>query len=388
MKKEFKVVSDFGPAGDQENAILKLSENIQNKMKYQTLLGVTGSGKTFTMAKVIEKVQKPTLIISHNKTLSAQLYREFKDFFPNNAVEYFVSYYDYYQPEAYVASRDLYIEKDADINEEIDMMRLAATSSLMERDDVIVVSTVSCIYGLGNPQDYKELSIPINKGMKLDRDDFIKQLVNVQYTRDDNIVQRAAFRVRGDRIDLFPAYSKAGIRVEFFGEEIDSIYRIDLINNSVIEEIDRITIFPAKHFVTRQEVVNRVAPLIREELENRMTELKNEGKDLEAKRLQAKTEYDIDMLTEIGYCKGIENYSRYFAGREKGERPSTLIDFFPKDFLLIIDESHVTIPQIGGMFEGDKARKTSLVDYGFRLPSALDNRPLYFEEFESLTNQA
>lgn len=388
MKKQFKASAGFEPSGDQGAAIEELSKNIIDNMKYQTLLGVTGSGKTFTMAKVIEKVQKPTLIISHNKTLSAQLYREFKDFFPENAVEYFVSYYDYYQPEAYVAAKDLYIEKDAQINEEIDMMRLAATSSLLERDDVIVVSTVSCIYGLGNPQDYKELSIHIHRGLILDRDEFIKKLVGIQYNRDDSIIQRATFRVRGERIDIFPAYSKTGIRVEFFGDEIDSISRIDLMNNSVIENIDKITIFPAKHFVTKQEIVNKVAPLIRDELEKRTNELKNEGRELEAKRLQSKTEYDIDMLSEIGYCKGIENYSRYFAGRKEGERPSTLFDFFPKDFLLIIDESHVTIPQVGGMFEGDRARKLSLIDYGFRLPSALDNRPLYFQEFEDLINQA
>lgn len=388
MKREFKVVSGFAPAGDQDSAIEELSKNILNNMKYQTLLGVTGSGKTFTMAKVIEKVQKPTLIISHNKTLSAQLYREFKDFFPNNAVEYFVSYYDYYQPEAYVAKRDLYIEKDADINEEIDMMRLSATSALMEREDVIVVATVSCIYGLGNPDDYKELSIHIHKNLTLDRDEFIQKLVSVQYTRMDTIIERASFRVRGERVDIFPAYSKAGIRVEFFGDVIDGIYRIDLINNIIIEEIEKITIFPAKHFVTKQSVVNRVAPLIREELAQRMAEFTSEGRDLEAKRLQAKTEYDLEMLVEIGYCKGIENYSRYFSDRKKGERPSTMIDFFPKEFLLMVDESHVTIPQIGGMFEGDKSRKLSLVEYGFRLPSALDNRPLYFKEFEGLINQA
>ncbi|OHD23061.1 MAG: excinuclease ABC subunit B [Spirochaetes bacterium GWC1_27_15] len=388
MTKKFKTFSQFEPAGDQSQAIEVLSKNVIEGKRFQTLLGVTGSGKTFTMAKIIEKVQKPTLIISHNKTLSAQLYREFKDFFPENAVEYFVSYYDYYQPEAYVAAKDLYIEKDADINEEIDMMRLAATSALMEREDVIIVATVSCIYGLGNPENYKELSINLKKGMRYDRDDFIRDLVRIQYIREDNIIQRSSFRVKGDSIDLFPAYAKTGIRIEFFGDEIDNIFRLDLLNNKITEPLEKITIFPAKHFVTNRDLVLRTIPLIREELDERIKELKAEGKDIEAHRLKSKTEYDIDMLLEIGYCKGIENYSRFFAGRKEGERPSTLIDFFPDDFLLFIDESHVTIPQIGGMYEGDKARKTSLVEYGFRLPSALDNRPLYFSEFESFMKQA
>jgi len=388
MENKFRVVSKFDPAGDQENAINVLSENIMTGKKFQTLLGVTGSGKTFTMAKVIEKVQKPTLIFSHNKTLAAQLYREFKDFFPDNAVEYFVSYYDYYQPEAYVASRDLYIEKDASINDELDMMRLSATGALMERSDVIVVATVSCIYGLGNPKDYKDFSINIFKDKELDRDDFIRLLVNIQYSREDAVLERASFRVRGDNVDIFPAYAKNGIRVEFFGNQIENIYKIDLINNKVTQSLNKLTIFPAKHFVTSKETVQRVTPLIKEELVNRITALKNEGKELEARRLQSKTEYDLDMLLEIGYCKGIENYSRYFSDRNKGERPSTLIDFFPDNFLMFVDESHVSIPQIGGMFEGDKSRKTSLVDYGFRLPSALDNRPLYFTEFEGMIKQA
>ncbi len=384
----FRVVSKFDPAGDQVKAIDAISANIMEGMKFQTLLGVTGSGKTFTMAKIVEKVQKPTLVISHNKTLAAQLYREFKDFFPENAVEYFVSYYDYYQPEAYVASKDLYIEKDSSINDEIDRMRLAATSSLIERDDVIVVATVSCIYGLGNPQDYKNLTVFIQKGMNMDRDELVRKLVGIQYSREDQTFDRASFRVKGDTLDIYPAYSETGVRVEFFGDEIDKLYRIDIMNNSVIREIEKINIFPAKHFVTTRNTINDVIPMIKKELEERIKELEGEDKAMEAKRLRIKTESDIEMLSEIGYCKGIENYSRYFSGRSAGDRPSTLIDFFPKDFLMIIDESHVSIPQIGAMFEGDRARKMSLIEYGFRLPSALDNRPLYFREFESMINQA
>lgn len=385
--KPFKVKSEFEPAGDQVNAIAGLADNINKSALRQTLLGVTGSGKTFTMAKVIEKVQKPTLIISHNKTLAAQLYREFKDFFPENAVEYFVSYYDYYQPEAYVAAKDLYIEKDASINDEVDRMRLAATSSLISRKDVIVIATVSCIYGLGNPKDYKELSITLSRGMTLDRDNFIKQLIGIQYERDDNIISRNNFRVRGDTVELFPSYAKQGVRIEFFGNEIDNIRLFDMLNGTVIENMDMITIFPAKHFVTRKDSLNRTIPKIREEMEERVKYFESEGKIVEAKRLRSKTEYDLDMMVEIGYCKGIENYSRFLSEREPGERPSTLIDFFPEDYLMFIDESHVTIPQIGAMFEGDKARKTSLVENGFRLPSALDNRPLYFKEFENIMNQ-
>lgn len=384
---KFKVVSKFEPAGDQVNAINALTENIKNNMRYQTLLGVTGSGKTFTMAKVIENIQKPTLIISHNKTLAAQLYREFKDFFPENAVKYFVSYYDYFQPEAYVASKDLYIEKDSSINEEIDMMRLDATSALMDRKDVIIIATVSCIYGLGNPDDYKNLSIKIKVGDEQGREALLRRLVEIQYLRDDNTFQRANFRVRGDTVDIYPAYSKSGIRVEFWGDEIDRIQRIDILNNTSLENLDAVTIFPAKHFVTTKEVLERTVPLIKQELDERVKYFRENGKELEARRLISKTEYDIDMLLEIGYCKGIENYSRFFANRKEGERPSTLIDFFPEDFLLFIDESHVSIPQIGGMYNGDHARKMSLVDYGFRLPSALDNRPLFYNEFESLIKQ-
>ena len=381
---KFKIYSKFQPAGDQQKAIDELSKNINNNIMHQTLLGVTGSGKTFTMAKIIENIQKPTLIISHNKTLAAQLYREFCDFFPENAVHYFVSYYDYYQPEAYVVSKDMYIEKDSSINDEIDRMRLRATSSLIEREDVIIVATVSCIYGLGNPEDYKDMSIVINKGIKIDRDDLIKKLVNIQYVREDSTFTRANFRVKGDIIDLFPAYSDTGIRIEFWGDQIDKILRIDIINNSIIRELEKITIFPAKHFVTQTNTIRKVIPLIKNELSERIIELRNQNKEFEAKRLEQKTLYDLEMLEEIGYCKGIENYSRYFSGRSAGSRPSTLIDFFPDNFLTFIDESHVTIPQIGGMYQGDRSRKTSLIDYGFRLPSALDNRPLFFEEFESL----
>ncbi len=385
--KKFEVHSNFDPSGDQAVAIEKLSSNLIKGMENQTLLGVTGSGKTFTMAKVIEKINKPTLIISHNKTLSAQLYREFCDFFPNNAVEYFVSYYDYYQPEAYVPSKDLYIEKDASINDEIDMMRLSATSSLLERNDVIVVATVSCIYGLGSPTTYRNMSINLEVGANYGREQLILDLVRILYERDDNIFDRSRFRVRGDIIDIFPAYVKTGIRVEFFGETIESIKRFDILNNSVTENINKITIFPAKHFVSGRDAILKVVPEIKKDLEVRVGELIKEGKDLEAKRLKTKIEYDIDMMLEVGYCKGIENYSRYFDGRKVGAKPSTLLNFFPKDFLLFIDESHVTIPQIGGMYEGDKARKSTLVEYGFRLSSALDNRPLFFEEFTAMLNQ-
>lgn len=385
--KKFRTSSDFEPAGDQPEAIKKLTESLKQNNKFQTLLGVTGSGKTYTMAKIIENIQKPTLIISHNKTLAAQLYREFKDFFPDNAVKYFVSYYDYYQPEAYVASKDLYIEKDSSINEEIDMMRLDATSALMDREDVIIIATVSCIYGLGNPDDYKELSIKLHTGQNISREELLKKLVGIQYSRDDAAFDRANFRVRGDTVDIFPAYSKTGIRVTFWGDEIEAVQRVDLINNKVTETVEKITIFPAKHFVTTKDILNRTIPQIKSDMETRVKELMDAGKELEARRLRSKTEYDLDMLLEIGYCKGVENYSRYFADRKEGDRPSTLLDFFPSDFLMFIDESHVTIPQIGGMYNGDRARKMSLVEYGFRLPSALDNRPLYFNEFESMINQ-
>lgn len=385
--QQFKIKAEFEPAGDQIKAIGEIAGNLEKGLKYQTLLGVTGSGKTYTMAKVIEKIQKPTLIISHNKTLAAQLYREFRDFFPENAVKYFVSYYDYYQPEAYVASRDLYIEKDSSINDEIDSMRLDATSVLMDRRDVIIVATVSCIYGLGNPEDYKNLSIRISKGQKIQREQLIKSLIEIQYTRDDNVFERSGFRVRGDTIDIYPAYSSSGIRVELWGDEIERILRFDILNNKTEGESETLTIFPAKHAVTTKEKMLATIPLIREELDERVKYFMSQGRELEAKRLKSKTEYDIDMMLEIGYCKGIENYSRFLAGRNEGDRPSTLIDFFPDDFLMFVDESHVTLPQIRGMYNGDRARKMSLVEYGFRLPSALDNRPLYFNEFESMINK-
>ena len=385
--QQLKVVSDFAPGGDQPQAIEKLSANLKAGMKFQTLLGVTGSGKTYTMAKIIEQVQKPTLILAHNKTLAAQLYREFKDFFPDNAVKYFVSYYDYYQPEAYIASRDLYIEKDASINDEIEMMRLDATSALMDRRDVIIVATVSCIYGLGNPDDYKDLSIRLKVGDEIERKELFLRLVEIQYSREDEVFERAKFRVRGDVIDIFPAYSKNGVRLEFWGDEIDRITRFDVMNNKELEEIKEVTIFPAKHFVTSKEALNAIIPQIKNEMEERCEWFKSQDRMLEAQRLRSKTEYDLDMLSEIGYCKGIENYSRYFAHRGAGERPSTLIDFFPEDFLIFIDEAHVSVPQIGGMSNGDKARKEALIEYGFRLPSALDNRPLYYREFESLIHQ-
>ena len=385
--RNFQVVSEFEPSGDQGQAIDGLVKSIKSGEKYQTLVGVTGSGKTFTMAKVIEQVNKPTLIMSHNKTLAAQLYREFKNFFPNNAVEYFVSYYDYFQPEAYIAATDKYIEKDSSINDDIDMMRLSATSALMDRSDVIIVSTVSCIYGLGNPDDYKNLSIHIDMNEPMSREDLIRALVGIQYDRSDDIFQRGTFRVRGDIIDVFPAYSKTGFRIEFFGDDIDRICKIDITNNSVLEELERLTIFPARHFVSTPERIHHAIPEIRADLAEQVKYFNDHDQPLYAYRIKQRTEYDIDMLLECGFCSGIENYSRYVAGRKPGERPATLFDFFPDDFLLFIDESHVTVPQIGGMYNGDKARKTELIKYGFRLPSALDNRPLVFEEFEKIVNQ-
>ena len=385
--RDFHVVSEFEPSGDQGQAIDGLVKSIKSGEKFQTLVGVTGSGKTFTMAKVIEQVNKPTLIMSHNKTLAAQLYREFKNFFPDNAVEYFVSYYDYFQPEAYIAATDKYIEKDSSINQDIDMMRLSATSSLMDRRDVIIVSTVSCIYGLGNPDDYKDLSIHLNKTVPMSREDLIKALVGIQYDRSDDIFQRGTFRVRGDIIDIYPAYSKTGFRIEFFGDEIDRICKIDITNNYVLDDLDQLTIFPARHFVSTPQRIHQAIPEIRADLAEQVKYFNEHDQPLYAYRIKQRTEYDIDMLLECGFCSGIENYSRYIAGRKPGERPATLFDFFPDDFLLFIDESHGTVPQIGGMYNGDRARKTVLVKYGFRLPSALDNRPLVFEEFEKIVNQ-
>ncbi|URA10034.1 excinuclease ABC subunit UvrB [Thermospira aquatica] len=380
----FRVHAPFQPAGDQPKAIEALVKNFQEGKKRQVLLGVTGSGKTFTMAHVIQALQYPTLIMSHNKTLAAQLYREFRDFFPENAVEYFVSYYDYYQPEAYVPQRDLYIEKDASINDEIDRMRVSAVASLMDRHDVIVVASVSCIYGLGAPTDYKELMLLLKKGMIRDRESILSHLVQIQYEKADIELNRASFRVKGDVIDIHTAYSREVIRIEMFGDEIESIKRLHLITGNLIEELDRIVIYPAKLFLTTQDKLKLAIESIEAELAQRVAELKAENKTLEAYRLETRTRYDIEMLSELGYCNGIENYSRHLSFRKPGERPFVLLDYFPRPFLTILDESHQTIPQINGMFHGDYSRKKTLVDFGFRLPSALDNRPLRFEEFDTL----
>lgn len=385
---KFKIKSPMKPKGDQPKAIASLVEGIKKGEKHQTLLGVTGSGKTFTMANVIEQVQKPTLVLAHNKTLAAQLYSEFKEIFPDNAVEYFVSYYDYYQPEAYVPSTDTYIEKDASINEEIDKLRHSATSALFERRDVIIVASVSCIYGLGNPIEYKNLTLSLRPGMLRDMDDVLKKLVDIQYERNDIDFVRGTFRVRGDVLEIFPASSSEhAIRVEFFGDEIDRIAEIDVVTGKVIGYRDHVAIFPASHYAASRERLERAIKLIERDLEIRVKELREQGKLLEAQRLLQRTNYDIEMMREIGYCTGIENYSRYMDGRKPGEPPYTLLDYFPEDFLMFIDESHVTIPQIRAMYAGDRSRKDSLVEYGFRLPAAYDNRPLTFEEFESRINQ-
>lgn len=385
---KFEIKSSFKPTGDQPEAIKKLSNGILNGAKYQTLLGVTGSGKTFTMANIIEKVQKPTLVIAHNKTLAYQLASEFKEFFPNNAVEYFVSYYDYYQPEAYVPQTDTYIEKDASINDEIDKLRHSATASLYERRDVIIVASVSCIYGLGDPIDYENLVISLRPGMIKDRDEIIKKLVDIQYVRNDINFIRGTFRVRGDTLEIFPASSSENtIRVEFFGDEIDRIVEINHLTGEIIGLRNHISIFPASHFATSYEKIEKAIVRIEKELEERLEKLRRQDKLLEAQRLEQRTRYDIEMLKEMGYCQGIENYSRHLSGRDKGSKPYTLIDYFPEDFLIIVDESHVTIPQIRGMYNGDRSRKTTLVEHGFRLPSALDNRPLKFNEFEDHINQ-
>lgn len=385
---EFNLVSDFKPTGDQPEAIGKISESIKNGEKFQTLIGVTGSGKTFTMANIIQEVNKPTLVLAHNKTLAAQLYSEFKEFFPNNAVEYFVSYYDYYQPEAYVAHSDTYIEKDASINDEIDKLRHSATASILERRDTIIISSVSCIYGLGDPKDYKELMLSLRPGMIRDRDDIIKRLVEIQYERNDVNFVRGTFRVRGDVLEIFPAGNdERAIRIEFFGDEIDRITEIDYLTNKVSGERHHVVIFPASHYVTTPERIETAIKSIEIELEERIKFFKDNDKLLEAQRIEQRTNYDIEMLREIGFCQGIENYSRHITGRAVGEKPYTLMDFFPDDFLIIVDESHVTIPQVRGMYAGDRSRKTSLIDNGFRLPSAYDNRPLNFEEFEENINQ-
>ena len=385
---DFEIQSAFKPTGDQPQAIKKIVTSINNDEKFQTLLGVTGSGKTFTMANIIREVKKPTLILAHNKTLAAQLYSEFKEFFPNNAVEYFVSYYDYYQPEAYVASSDTYIEKDASINDEIDKLRHSATASILEREDVIVVSSVSCIYGIGDPDDYKKLMLSIREGMEIDRDTLIRKLVDIQYERNDINFIRGTFRVRGDVLELFPASNdEKAIRIEFFGDEIDRIVEIDYVTGKILGTRNHIAIFPASHYVTTPERVAHAIDAIEEELVQRVKYFKENDKLLEAQRIEQRTKYDIEMLSEIGTCQGIENYSRHITGREEGEKPYTLMSFFPDDFLLIIDESHVTIPQVRGMYAGDRSRKQSLIDNGFRLPSAYDNRPLNFSEFEENINQ-
>jgi len=385
---EFKLRSDFKPTGDQPKAIEELTELIKSGSRHQTLLGVTGSGKTYTIANVIERVQKPTLVIAHNKTLAAQLCNEFSEFFPDNAVEYFVSYYDYYQPEAYIPSTDTYIEKDSSINDEIDKLRHSATAALFERRDVIIVASVSCIYGLGDPEDYTDLMISLRPGMIRDRDEIIRKLVEIQYTRNQFDFKRGTFRVMGDVLDIFPpSSSKTAIRVEFFGDEIERITEIDVLTGEVTGIRSHVAIFPASHFATGREKMERAIKSIEEELEERLKYLRDNGKLLEAQRLEQRTRYDIEMMREIGFCQGIENYSRHISGRAPGSPPYTLIDYFPKDFLLVIDESHVTIPQLRAMYNGDRSRKEALVEYGFRLPSAFDNRPLTFDEFCQKVNQ-
>ncbi len=386
--KKFEVVSEFKPTGDQPQAIDKLADGFKNGRKFETLLGVTGSGKTFTMAHVIMELQKPTLIIAHNKTLAAQLYSEFKEFFPNNAVEYFVSYYDYYQPEAYVPSSDTYIEKDSSVNDEIDKLRHSATAALSERNDVIIIASVSCIYGLGDPIDYNQMTLSLRPGMIKDRDAVLRRLVDIQYNRNELDFSRGTFRARGDVVEIFPASSGDRIiRVEFFGDEIEKLKEIDYITGEILGELEHTVIFPASHYVIGQDKMQVAIESIEEELALRLEELKEKDMLLEAQRLAQRTNYDIEMLKEMGFCSGIENYSRHLSNRPKGSTPHTLIDYFPDDFLIIVDESHVSVPQIRAMYEGDKSRKTTLVDFGFRLPSALDNRPLKFQEFESKINQ-
>ena len=384
---DFELVTPYKAAGDQVKAIQKIYDSFSKGKDKVTLVGVTGSGKTFTMAEVIQKLKRPTLILSHNKTLAAQLYREFKEFFPNNAVEYFVSYYDYYQPEAYVPSSDTFIEKDSSINEEIDKLRLRATSSLLEREDVVIVSSVSCIYGLGSPEDYTDSRIILKRGQAIERDLVIKKLLHIQYQRNDLDFSRGNFRVRGDSIELMPAYHEDGLRIEFFGDEIESLCRFHPLTGKVISKMETMVIYPAKHFITSGPKVEDAIKNIKAEVALQIQSFKDRGKLLEAERIESRTNYDLEMLAELGYCNGIENYSRHLTGRNSGERPACLIDYFPKDFLMIVDESHVTIPQIGGMYAGDRARKETLVEFGFRLPSALDNRPLNFQEFEKMTGK-
>ena len=384
----FELVSEYGPTGDQPQAIEKLVKGFEEGDQFQTLLGVTGSGKTFTMANVIQKLNRPTLVIAHNKTLAGQLYSEFKEFFPNNAVEYFVSYYDYYQPEAYVPSTDTYIEKDSAINDEIDKLRHSATAALSERRDVIIVASVSCIYGLGSPIDYQNMVVSLRPGMERDRDDVIRQLVDLQYTRNDMDFKRGTFRVRGDVLEIFPASSgDCAVRVEFFGDEVDRITEIDTLTGEIKAELKHTAIFPASHYVVPRDKLVKAAENIRAEAKERVAYFKSEDRLIEAQRIGERTEFDVEMMLETGFCSGIENYSRHLTGLAPGTPPWTLMDYFPDDFIIMVDESHITIPQIRGMYFGDRSRKTTLVDYGFRLPSALDNRPLNFEEFESKINQ-
>ncbi|MCA1040426.1 excinuclease ABC subunit UvrB [Bacillus infantis] len=388
MKDQFELVSKYSPQGDQPEAISRIVEGIRSGKRHQTLLGATGTGKTFTISNVIKEVNKPTLVIAHNKTLAGQLYSEFKDFFPNNAVEYFVSYYDYYQPEAYVPQTDTFIEKDASINDEIDKLRHSATSSLFERKDVIIIASVSCIYGLGSPEEYKELVLSLRTGMEIERNQLLRRLVDIQYERNDIDFRRGTFRVRGDVVEIFPASrDEHCMRVEFFGDEIDRIREVDALTGEIMGERDHVAIFPASHFVTREEKMKIAIGNIEKELEERLEEMRENGKLLEAQRLEQRTRYDLEMMREMGFCSGIENYSRHLTLRPPGSTPYTLIDYFPDDFLMVVDESHVTIPQVRGMFNGDQARKSVLVDHGFRLPSAMDNRPLTFPEFEKHINQ-
>ncbi len=385
---DFNLKSEFKPTGDQPQAIKKIVNAINNNEKFSTLLGVTGSGKTFTMANIIQEVKMPTLILTHNKTLAAQLYSEFKEFFPDNAVEYFVSYYDYYQPEAYVVHSDTYIEKDASINDEIDKLRHSATSAVLERDDVIIIASVSCIYGLGDPKEYKELMLSLRPGMEKDRDEVIKKLVEIQYERNDINFTRGTFRVRGDILEIFPANSgERAIRIEFFGDEIEKITEIDYVTGKIVGTRNHVVIFPASHYVATKESIESAIVDIEKELQERVEYFKENDKLIEAQRIEQRTKYDIEMLREIGFCQGIENYSKHITKRETGQKPYTLMDFFPKDYLIIVDESHVSIPQVRGMYAGDRARKTSLIENGFRLPSAYDNRPLNFDEFEENINQ-
>ncbi|MBU1090701.1 MAG: excinuclease ABC subunit UvrB, partial [Candidatus Omnitrophica bacterium] len=387
MMDKFKLVSHYKPCGDQPRAIEELNKSIASGGNFNTLLGVTGSGKTFTLANLIAKVNLPTLVISHNKTLAAQLYAEFKEFFPDNAVEYFVSYYDYYQPEAYVPSTDTYIEKDASINDRLDRLRLSSTSSLMSRNDCLIVASVSCIYNLGSPEDYRELLVFLEKGQTISRDELIARLVRIQYERNDYEFIRGKIRVRGDVVEVFPSYLEKALRIEFFQDKIEKISEIDPLTANTLNLIEKVAVYPAKHFIVSGQRVESALESIESELKERLNFLKSENKLLEAQRLESRTRYDIEMIKEISYCHGIENYARHLSGREPGSRPYCLIDYFPKDFLTIIDESHVTIPQIRGMYEGDRARKEILVDYGFRLPSCLDNRPLKFNEFNDFNKR-